>query len=369
MSAPEPTPVAAAHPSTTADQTTGAEPTPPGSTTAIDPTLLSGPLATVTPPPRTGPNTRLQPIADRVFGDSGITTPPLALGGKAFGWLVGDRAARRVLDAYADGGGRIIDTADSYAGGRSETIIGSWMASGGRRDRVLISTKVGKSPDHPGLSPRAVAAAVDASLQRLRTDRIDLLFLHVDDPKVPFEETLMAVDRLIRAGKVRSFGAADHHADRIVEARIACGLLGVAPMSALQNEYNLLRREGYERDLMAVAAAQHLGVMPRFSLASGFLTGSYRSRLELRGSSRGRDVAPSFSRRGFRILSVLEQVAEEQDVSMAAIAVAWLLTRPNVVAPIVSATEPDHVADLLVAPMLSLTREQVRSLDDVSAWR
>jgi len=317
----------------------------------------------------TGPNTRLQSPVARVIGDSALSAYPLSLGGNVFGWTIDDATSRRILDVYADFGGTLVDTADSYAGGRSETIIGSWMAAKGNRDRMLVSTKVGKSPDHPGLSQASVVAAVEASLHRLRVETIDLLFLHVDDRHVAFEETLLAVDRLIRAGKVRCFGGGEHHGNRLVEARIACGIMGVAPMVALQSEYSLLRREEHERDLMPVAESQHLGVMPRYALAGGFLSGKYRSREDLRRAPRGPALEQHFTKRGLRILSVLEQVAEEQDVSMATVATAWLLTRPNVVAPIVSATTVDQVRELVAAPMIGLTRQQVASLDEISAWK
>jgi aryl-alcohol dehydrogenase-like predicted oxidoreductase len=302
----------------------------------------------------------------RAIGGSDLSVYPLALGGNVFGWLVDDAQAKRILDVYTDFGGVFVDTADSYAGGRSETIIGSWMAAKGIRDRLVVSTKVGKSPDHPGLSQRAIIAAVEASLARLRVDTIDLLFLHVDDVETQFEETLLAVDRLIRSGKVRYFGGSDHHGNRLVEARIASGMMGVAPMVALQNEYNLLRRDTYEQELMPVVASLGLGVMPRYALAHGFLSGKYRSRDEMRRALRGREFVSYFGKRGLRILSVLEQVAEEQDVSMATIAVAWLLTRPNVVAPVVSVTSVDQLREIVAAPMIGLTRQQVASLDDVS---
>ena len=317
----------------------------------------------------TGPNTRLQSPMARAIGGTDLSVYPFALGGNVFGWLIDDAQAKRILDVYTDFGGILIDTADSYAGGRSETIIGSWMASKGIRDRLVVSTKVGKSADHPGLSQRAILASVEASLQRLRVDTIDLLFLHVDDVSTPFEETLLAVDRLIRSGKVRYFGGSDHHGNRLVEARIASGMMGVAPMIALQKEYNLLSRADYERDLMTVAENQHLGVLPRYTLAGGFLSGKYKTKDDIRKARRSSELGRFFGKRGLRILSVLEQVADEQEVSMATIAIAWLLTRPNVVAPVVSATNVDQLRELLAAPLIGLTRQQVASLDEVSAWK
>lgn len=317
----------------------------------------------------TGPNTRLQSPVARVIGESALTTYPFALGGNVFGWTVGDANARRILDVYADFGGTFVDTADSYAGGRSETIIGSWMAAKGNRDRMIVSTKVGKSPDNPGLSQRAVLASVEASLQRLRVETIDLLFLHIDDLDTPFEETLLAVDRLIREGKVRYFGGSDHHGNRLVEARIACGMMGVAPMVAVQNEYNLVRRADFEHDLRPVVDSLGLGFMPRFSLAGGFLSGKYPTRADLVRTPRARGLGQYYDKRGMKVLSVLEQIATEQDVTMATIAVAWLLTRPQVAAPVVSATSPEQVRELLAAPMIGLTRQQVAALDEVSAGK
>lgn len=307
------------------------------------------------------------PILNRTIGDSDLTVAPIALGAKVFGWLVDDTEAKRLLDIFAAGGGGLIDTADSYSGGRSETIIGSWLAARGRRDEVTIATKVGKSAEHPGLSAQAIAGAVEASLRRLRVETIDLLFLHIDDPAVPFEETLLAVDRLIREGKVRWFGGSDHQGNRLLEARIACALMGVAPLVAVQREYSLMHRTAYERDMAPIAAEQHLGVMPRFALAAGFLSGEYRSRSDLKDARRSGELAQYVNRRGMRVLAVLQEVADAQGVSMATAAIAWLLTKPDIVAPIVSPTKPQHVAEMLAAPAIALTRQQVADLDAASA--
>ncbi len=317
--------------------------------------------------PATGPQARVLPVVRRTIGDSDLVVPPIAFGAKVFGWLVDDAEAKRLLDIYVEGGGALIDTADSYSGGRSETIIGSWLAARGRRDTVTISTKVGKSPEHPGLSARAIAASVEDSLRRLRIDSIDLLFLHIDDPTVPFEETLLAVDRLIREGKVRWFGGSDHQGERLLEARVACALMGVAPLVAVQQEYSLMHRTAYERDMAPIAASQHLGVLPRFALAAGFLSGEYRSRADLRDARRAAELAPYVHRRGLRVLAALQEVADAQGVSMATAAIAWLLTKPDIAAPIVSPTKPQHVAEMLAAPAIALTRQQVADLDAASA--
>lgn len=308
----------------------------------------------------------------RTIGFSELRVFPLAMSGNVFGWTADDGTTNDILDTYVAQGGNFIDTADSYAAGRSETMIGNWMRARRNRDRMVIATKVGKSHDNPGLRARVLTRAVDASLGRLGVNHIDLLYLHIDDQAVEFDETLLAVDELIRAGKVRYFGGSDHTGNRLIEARIASAQLGVAPMVALQNHYNLMHRSEYEGDLAHVAARQGLGVMPRFALASGFLTGKYRSRADLAKSEiskggRGGEVAKMLGRRGLRILSVLDSVAAAHDTSVASVALAWLLTKPNVVAPVVSASQPEQVLDLVAAAHLALTRHQVADLDRVSA--
>jgi aryl-alcohol dehydrogenase-like predicted oxidoreductase len=303
----------------------------------------------------------------RRIGSSDLTVFPLAISGNVFGWTADDAATDDILDAYVAQGGNFIDTADSYAAGRSEVMIGNWMRKRRNRNDIVIATKVGKSADNPGLRARVLTRAVHASLVRLGTDRIDLLYLHIDDQSVEFEETLLAVDELIRAGKVRYFGGSDHTGNRLIEARIASAQVGVAPMVALQNHYNLMHRDEYEGDLAHVAAQQGLGVMPRFALASGFLTGKYRQKSDLERNDRRGEVAKMLGRRGLRILSVLDAVADAQDASVASVALAWLLTKPNVVAPVASASRSEQVHDLMVAASLQLTRHQVADLDRVSS--
>jgi aryl-alcohol dehydrogenase-like predicted oxidoreductase len=307
------------------------------------------------------------PARPRVIGMSDLAVFPLAMSGNVFGWTADDATTNDILDTYAAAGGNFIDTADSYAAGRSETMIGNWMRQKRNRSEIVVATKVGKSADNPGLRARVLTRAVEASLQRLRTDRIDLLYLHIDDVTVEFEETLLAVDELIRAGKVRWFGGSDHTGNRLIEARIASAQLGVAPMVALQNHYNLVHRSEYEGDLAHVAAQQRLGVMPRFALASGFLTGKYRQKSDLAANDRGGEVAKLLTRKNLRILSTLDSVAAAHDASVASVALAWLLTKPNVVAPVVSASRPEQVSDLVAAPRLQLSRSQVSDLDRVSA--
>ncbi len=306
------------------------------------------------------------PAARRRIGSSDLEVFPIALSGNVFGWTADSVESERVLDSYLAHGGNFVDTADSYAGGRSEIILGNWLRARGSRDDLVLATKVGKSADHPGLSARAITAAVEASLRRLRTDRIDLLYLHIDDPDVPFEETLLAVDELVRSGKVRHFGGSHHTGDRLIEARIASAQLGVARMVAVQNHYNLVFRREYEQGLARVAADLELGMMPRFALASGFLTGKYRAKSDLDRTRRA-EVGKYLTRAGLRVLQALDAVAVEHDAPPATIALAWLLSKPNVVAPVVSASEADQVFDLVAATDVQLTRSQLTALDRASS--
>ena len=302
----------------------------------------------------------------RMVGTSDLSVFPLAMSGNVFGWTADDSATNRILDSYASEGGNFIDTADSYAAGRSETMIGNWMRSRRNRSNMVVATKVGKSADNPGLRARVLTRAVHASLDRLGVQHIDLLYLHFDDTAIDFEETLLAVDELIRMGKVRFFGASDHTGNRLIEARIASAMVGVAPMVALQNHYNLVHRKQYEGDLATVAARQQLAVMPRFALASGFLTGKYRQKLDLAANQRGAEAAKYLTRPGLRILASLDTIAKAHDSSVASVALAWLLVKPNVVAPVVSASHAGQVPELTAATRLQLTRQQVAELDRVS---
>ncbi len=304
---------------------------------------------------------------NRRIGSSELFVYPLAMSGNVFGWTTDDSVSSSILDAYVAQGGNFIDTADSYAAGRSETIIGNWMRSRRNRDQLVIATKVGKSDDNPGLKARVLTRAVHASLERLQVDHVDLLYLHIDDTSVEFEETLLAVDELIRAGSVRYFGGSDHTGNRLIEARIASAQLGVAQMVAVQNHYNLMHRDEYEGDLARVAIAQGLGVMPRFALASGFLTGKYRQRSDFQKNERGGAVARMLTKRGLRVLGSLDRIAAVHEASVASIALAWLLTKPNVVAPVASASSADQVEELALSTRLQLTRAQVAELDRVSA--
>ena len=315
----------------------------------------------------TAPEATASAPARRRLGQSSLEVFPLALSGTVFGWTADDATSTAILDAYAERGGNFIDTADSYAAGRSETMIGNWMRARRNRADIVVATKVGKSADNPGLRARVLTRAVNDSLERLGTDRIDVLYLHIDDPTVEFEETLLAVDELIRAGKVRYFGGSDHTGNRLIEARIASAQLGVAPMVALQNHYNLVHREEYENGLAHVAAQQGLAVMPRFALASGFLTGKYRQRADVARYPRGSEVARLMTRKNLRVLAALDEVAAAHESTVAPVSLAWLLTKPNVVAPVVSASGPEQVPELMAAPWVRLTRHQAADLDRASS--
>ena len=305
----------------------------------------------------------------RGIGSSGLSVFPVAISGKMFGWKADEATTDAILDGFSAQGGNLIDTADSYSSGRSELMIGNWMRSRRRRDAMVVATKAGKSAENPGAGARAITASVEASLRRLRTDRIDLLFLHVDDPDVPFEQTLLAVDELIRAGKVLAFGAADHTGNRLFEARIASAQLGVAQIAALQTPYNLMERRNYEGDLEHVVERVGLALMPRFALASGFLTGRYRGKADFAAAERGAEIAKYVTRTGAKVLAALDEVATAHDAAVATVALAWLLSKPNVAAPVVSASSPDQVFDLVAAPEIRLTRHELTQLDRASEPR
>jgi aryl-alcohol dehydrogenase-like predicted oxidoreductase len=303
----------------------------------------------------------------RTIGSSDLHVFPLAISGNVFGWTADAGRTDEILDAYWSEGGNFIDTADAYAAGRSEIMIGNWMRDRGNRSEMVIATKIGKSADNPGLSARAITRAVNASLERLQTSYIDLLYLHIDDETVPFEETLLAVDALIHSGKVRYFGGSDHTGNRLIEARIASAMLGVAPMVALQNHYNLLHRTEYEGGLARVASQQQLGVMPRFALASGFLSGKYRVKSDLLKNERGAEAAKHLTKRGLRVLTSLDHIAAVHERPVASIALAWLLSKPLVAAPVASASMPAQLPALMGAASVQLSRSQVAELDRVSA--
>ena len=292
---------------------------------------------------------------------------PLALGCNAFGWTATGDASHAILDAHRGLGGNFLDTADSFAAGRSEVIIGSWLRSRGARAETVVATKIGRNLDNPGLTQRSIVAAVEASLVRLGTDYLDLLYFHFDDNTVAIEESLVAVDALVRAGKVRYLGASNFSAERLMEARVLSAL-GLPKFVAAETPYNLVHRAELEIDVAVVARAQHLALMPGFALAHGFLAGAFRTKADAAGTARGQLAAVYLNRRSLRVLAVVDRIAAAQAVEPASIALAWLLARPDVVAPVAGAGRADQVQSLVGAAGIRLGRNDLLDLDRVSAY-
>ena len=312
----------------------------------------------------------------RKLGNSGLEVAPLAFGGNVFGWTVDEPTSFRLLDAFVDAGFNLVDTADVYSkwapgnqGGESETIIGKWFRQGGKRDKVVLATKVGMEmgPDKQGLSKPYILRAVEDSLKRLQTDHIDLYQSHKDDESTPLEETLGAFAELIRQGKVRAIGASNYTAERLAEALKVGKDLGIPIYQSLQPQYNVCERAGFEEKLGPLCLEAGIGVIPYYSLASGFLTGKYRSEADLSKSPRGQNVKKYLNDRGFRILSALDDVAKRLNSIPARVAIAWLLTRPVVTAPIASATGVEQLDDLIEATRLKLDGPAIVLLDQASA--
>lgn len=279
-----------------------------------------------------------------------------------FGWTADEDASFAVLDAYAEAGGDFIDTADLYAGNESERIIGRWLARRGRRDDLVIATKVGMAPGMKNLKAETIRAAAEASLDRLGIDHIDLYYAHRDDPSTPLEETLTAFDALVRAGKVRYIAASNYDAPRLTEALKISDSEGLARYVALQPHYNLVERDSFEGDLAALCAREDIAVMPYFGLAKGFLTGKYRKGGPEGDSPRSERARAYLSDRGVAVLGVLDEVAAAHDTTVASVALAWLLAQPTVVAPIASARDTGQLADLLPMAGLRLTGEEIDRL-------
>ncbi|WP_353809516.1 aldo/keto reductase [Agromyces sp. SYSU T00194] len=302
----------------------------------------------------------------RTIPGTDLEVHPVGLGTTDFGWTLDAAGSGAVLDKFLFSGGNLITTVDSDAAGRAEFLVGSWMRARGCRDQVVLASRIGRHPDHPGLTPEHVTAAVDASLARLGTDRIDLLSFDGDDETVPLEESLGAVDALILAGKVRAIGAVDFSADRLLEARVLAAN-GLPRFATISTRYNLLDRSGFEGSLELVARAQGLAVLPYTSIASGFLAGTVRRRGDIRRDVRGTRAGAYLTRRGTRVLATVDRIAATHGVRPAAVALAWLLSRPTVAAPVVDATAPEHVDDLMAAGALELTRADILDLDRISA--
>jgi aryl-alcohol dehydrogenase-like predicted oxidoreductase len=302
---------------------------------------------------------------------------PLALGGNVFGWTVDDATGFKLLDAFVDAGFTLIDTADVYSrwvpghrGGESETVIGRWLKSSGKRQKVLLATKLGKEmgPGLKGLSKKYILRAVEDSLRRLQTDIIDLYQSHEDDAQTPLEETLEAFGELIQQGKVRAIGASNFSRARLAESLEMSERHGLPRYVCLQPHYNLYQRAEYETELAPLCREKGLAVIPYFSLASGFLTGKYRSEADLANRARAQFVKKYLNQRGFQILAALDEAAKQQHSTPARVAIAWLMTRPGVTAPIASATSLEQLNDLFEAARLELDAASLERLNQASAY-
>jgi aryl-alcohol dehydrogenase-like predicted oxidoreductase len=313
----------------------------------------------------------------REIGKSGIKIRPFALGSNVFGWTIDEQTSFDILDAYIDMGLNFIDTADVYSawkpgnkGGESETIIGNWLKKSGKRNKVIIATKVGKpmGEGQKGLSKTYITQAVEASLKRLRTDHIDLYQSHDDDKNTPLQETLETYTKLIKEGKVRAIGASNYSGDRLKEALQVSKDHNLAAYQCLQPEYNLYERARYESELEPVCRENNIGVINYYSLASGFLTGKYRSESDLSKSPRGQGIKKYLNDRGYKILAALDQVAADYKTTQAGAALAWVIARPGITAPIASATSIKQLHEIAAAVNLDLKSDAVDLLTKASAY-
>jgi aryl-alcohol dehydrogenase-like predicted oxidoreductase len=302
-----------------------------------------------------------------------LVVHPLCLGGNVFGWTVDEAESFAILDTYAAAGGNFVDTADGYSqwvpghrGGESEEIVGRWMAARGNREEIVVATKVGSKSDRKGLAAANVRAATEESLQRLQTDRIDLLYTHRDDEVTAPEETLAALDELVHEGKVLHVAASNVSPARLEEAMAASAREGFVRYVALQPHYNLVERD-YENGLADVCRRHDLGCLPYFALAKGFLTGKYRPGAGHVESQRAKSAGAYLDERGERVLAALDAGAAAHDVPVAAVSLAWLAAQPTVVAPIASARTPDQLAELMAMVDLELSVDELRALDEASA--
>lgn len=311
------------------------------------------------------------------LGRSGLHIAPLVLGSNVFGWTADEQTSFRVLDTFVGAGGNAIDTANVYSGwvpghqgGESETIIGKWLKQRHRRDDVIIATKVGMrmGDGSQGLAKDYIRKSVEDSLRRLRTDYIDLYQSHQDDETLPVEEPLQAYAELMREGKIRAIGASNFPAGRLRAALQASADQGLPRYESLQPGYNLYDRDAFEKQLLPVVQEFGIGVIPYFGLASGFLTGKYRTEADLDKSVRGSTIGKKYlNDRGFRILAALDEVADRHHATQAQIALAWIMAQPGLTAPIASATNPEQVRDIMQATILTLSPDDVKTLTDASA--
>ncbi|MCS0494365.1 aldo/keto reductase [Ancylobacter sp. MQZ15Z-1] len=318
-------------------------------------------------------------MALRRLGRSDILVPPLCFGGNVFGWTADEATSFRLLDALVEAGFNFIDTADVYSrwvdghqGGESEAVIGRWMKARGNRASLVIATKVGADMGRGKvcLKPDYIKSAVEASLSRLQTDYIDLYQSHWDDPDTPFEEVLGAYEELIQAGKVRVIGASNLSASRLFEALAVAAREKLPRYETLQPEYNLCERAGYEAELEPLCSRNSLGVITYFSLAAGFLTGKYRAPADAGKSPRGRGAVDKYlNDKGRAILAALDEVAAAHQASPTSVALAWIIARPSITAPIASASKVEQLGELLAAAELNLTSGEIAKLDAASAWK
>ena len=314
----------------------------------------------------------------RKLGNSGIEVAPLALGGNVFGWTIDEPTSFKILDGFIDAGYNLVDTADVYSrwqtghvGGESETIIGNWLKKSGKRDKVVLATKVGMDMggENKGLSQKHIFKSLEDSLKRLQTDYIDLYQSHKDDPDTPQEETLAAYAELVKQGKVKAIGASNYGAARLSEALNISEQKGYPVYQTLQPEYNLYAREGYEKELESFCVQHGIGVITYFSLASGFLTGKYRGEDDFGKSKRGGGMKRFLNERGFKILEALDEVSKQLNATQAQIALSWLIARKGITAPIVSATNLEQLNDILKSVEVKLDASAINKLDQASEWK
>jgi aryl-alcohol dehydrogenase-like predicted oxidoreductase len=312
----------------------------------------------------------------RKLGSTGFDVAPLAFGGNVFGWTADEPTSFRLLDAFVGAGFNLIDTADSYSrwapghqGGESETIIGHWIAQRGRHDDVVIATKVGSDMGlgYKCLRADYIVEAAEQSLRRLQVDALDLYQSHWDDDKTSFDETLEAYARLIKQGKVKAIGASNLTEERLAQALAASTLHGYPRYQTLQPHYNLYERASFEGPLQDLCVREQIGVITYFSLGAGFLTGKYRSEADFAKSPRGAGMQKFMNPRGLRILAALDAVAQRCNATMAQVALAWLMRRPGVTAPIASATSVAQLDELMAAVRLPLDADAMHALDQASA--
>ena len=311
----------------------------------------------------------------RRLGQSSLGVAPITFGGNVFGWTADEATSFKLLDAFVDAGFNFIDSADVYSrwhpgnsGGESETILGKWMKARGNRRNVIVATKFGNEmgPGKKGLSRKYMMQAVENSLRRLQTDYIDLYQSHRDDPETPIEETLAAYGELIKQGKVREIGASNFTADRLAAALKISAEKGLPRYQSLQPHYSLVEREEFEGPLEALCLKEKIGVIGYYSLASGFLTGKYRSKSDMAGRARGGRVEKYLNDYGNRVLKALDDVAKRYDARPGQVAMAWLIARPSVTAPIASATNLDQLSELVKSAEIKLDAAAIQQIDEAS---